>query len=83
MAWTEIKIICLSWLGCGTYFVCCAQCNLLFFKCGRTQKELTSLHSECEIQKHHHHRNIIQMITSFETETEVSNITLIFVLLQI
>ncbi|XP_054276261.1 serine/threonine-protein kinase fused-like [Macrosteles quadrilineatus] len=44
-------------------------------KCGRTQKELTSLRSECEIQQHLHHRNIIQMINSFETETEIVVVT--------
>ncbi|KAG8303443.1 Serine/threonine-protein kinase 36 [Homalodisca vitripennis] len=44
-------------------------------KCGRTQKELLSLRSECQIQKHLHHRNIIQMINSFETESEIVVVT--------
>lgn len=38
---------------------------------GRTFKELKSLRQECEIQRHLHHPNIIQMIDSFETENEV------------
>uniref|UniRef100_A0A1B6LSA0 non-specific serine/threonine protein kinase n=1 Tax=Graphocephala atropunctata TaxID=36148 RepID=A0A1B6LSA0_9HEMI len=44
-------------------------------KCGRTQKELLSLRSECKIQKHLHHQNIIQMINSFETESEIVVVT--------
>lgn len=38
---------------------------------GRSPKELESLRQECEIQRHLHHPNIVQMIDSFETEYEV------------
>ncbi|XP_020284918.1 serine/threonine-protein kinase fused isoform X2 [Pseudomyrmex gracilis] len=41
-------------------------------KSGRTFKELKSLRQECEIQRHLHHPNIIQMIDSFETEIVVT-----------
>lgn len=42
---------------------------------GRSFKELKSLRQECEIQRHLHHPNIVQMLDSFETENEVFLIT--------
>ncbi|XP_050452311.1 serine/threonine-protein kinase fused isoform X2 [Cataglyphis hispanica] len=44
-------------------------------KCGRSFKELKSLRQECEIQRHLHHPNIVQMIDSFETENEIVVVT--------
>ncbi|GLV32484.1 fused [Carabus blaptoides fortunei] len=44
-------------------------------KRGRSQKELKGLRRECEIQRHLHHPNIIQMLDSFETEDEIYVIT--------
>uniref|UniRef100_A0A1B6D4B8 non-specific serine/threonine protein kinase n=2 Tax=Clastoptera arizonana TaxID=38151 RepID=A0A1B6D4B8_9HEMI len=44
-------------------------------KCGRTQKEILSLRSECEIQRQLNHPNIIHMIDSFETESEIIVVT--------
>ncbi|XP_046478154.1 serine/threonine-protein kinase fused isoform X1 [Neodiprion pinetum] len=44
-------------------------------KRGRSLKELKSLRQECEIQRHLHHPNIIQMLDSFETENEIVVIT--------
>ncbi|KAF4526823.1 hypothetical protein B566_EDAN017284 [Ephemera danica] len=40
-------------------------------KRGRPEKELEGLRRECEIQRHLHHPNIIQMLESFETENEI------------
>lgn len=37
----------------------------------RSEKEIMGLRRECEIQRHLHHPNIIQMLDSFETPTEV------------
>nr|XP_034178593.1 serine/threonine-protein kinase fused isoform X2 [Osmia lignaria] len=39
-------------------------------KRGRSYKELRSLRQECEIQRHLHHPNIVQMLDSFETDNE-------------
>ncbi|XP_019701055.1 serine/threonine-protein kinase fused isoform X2 [Harpegnathos saltator] len=44
-------------------------------KRGRSFKELKSLRQECEIQRHLHHPNIVQMIDSFETDNEIVVIT--------
>ncbi|XP_015118471.1 serine/threonine-protein kinase fused [Diachasma alloeum] len=44
-------------------------------KIGRSSKELHGLRQECEIQKHLHHPNIVQMIDSFETEKELVVVT--------
>ncbi|XP_050590846.1 serine/threonine-protein kinase fused isoform X2 [Bombus affinis] len=44
-------------------------------KRGRSFKELKSLRQECEIQRHLHHPNIIQMLDSFETENEIVVVT--------
>ncbi|KAK2583323.1 hypothetical protein KPH14_009325 [Odynerus spinipes] len=44
-------------------------------KRGRSLKELKSLRQECEIQRHLHHPNIIQMLDSFETENEIVVVT--------
>ncbi|KAF7992667.1 hypothetical protein HCN44_005011 [Aphidius gifuensis] len=44
-------------------------------KRGRSLKELKGLRQECEIQKHLHHPNIVQMIDSFETEHEIVVVT--------
>ncbi|XP_071450812.1 serine/threonine-protein kinase fused [Hetaerina americana] len=44
-------------------------------KHGRSEKELRSLRQECEIQRHLHHPNIIQMLDSFETESEIVVVT--------
>ncbi|XP_012228129.1 serine/threonine-protein kinase fused isoform X2 [Linepithema humile] len=44
-------------------------------KCGRSFKELKSLRQECEIQRHLHHPNIVQMLDSFETENEIVVVT--------
>lgn len=44
------------------------------FQRGRSLKEIKSLRRECEIQKHLHHPNIIQMLDTFETDNEVSYI---------
>ncbi|XP_046390467.1 serine/threonine-protein kinase fused [Ischnura elegans] len=44
-------------------------------KHGRSEKELRSLRQECEIQRHLHHPNIIQMLDSFETENEIVVVT--------
>ncbi|KAJ8664443.1 hypothetical protein QAD02_006105 [Eretmocerus hayati] len=44
-------------------------------KKGRSPKELESLRRECEIQKDMRHPNIIQMLDSFETKTEIVVVT--------
>ncbi|XP_043683692.1 serine/threonine-protein kinase 36 isoform X4 [Vespula pensylvanica] len=44
-------------------------------KRGRSFKELKSLRQECEIQRHLHHPNIVQMLDSFETENEIVVVT--------
>lgn len=44
-------------------------------KCGRSVNELTSLRSECEIQRQLHHPNIILMYESFETDAEIVVVT--------
>ncbi|CAG2064844.1 unnamed protein product [Timema podura] len=44
-------------------------------KCGRTEKELRSLRQECEIQRNLNHPNIIEMLDSFETDTEIVVVT--------
>ncbi|PSN39585.1 hypothetical protein C0J52_18754 [Blattella germanica] len=44
-------------------------------KRGRSEKELTSLRQEFQIQQHLHHPNIIQMLDSFETENEIVVVT--------
>ncbi|XP_016840545.1 serine/threonine-protein kinase fused [Nasonia vitripennis] len=44
-------------------------------KKGRSPKELESLRRECEIQKDLQHPNIIQMLDSFETESEIVVVT--------
>ncbi|CAL7950800.1 unnamed protein product [Xylocopa violacea] len=44
-------------------------------KRGRSLKELKSLRQECEIQRHLHHPNIVQMLDSFETENEIVVVT--------
>ncbi|XP_032673839.1 serine/threonine-protein kinase fused [Odontomachus brunneus] len=44
-------------------------------KRGRSSKELKSLRQECEIQRHLHHPNIVQMIDSFETDNEIVVVT--------
>ncbi|CAG9815415.1 unnamed protein product [Phaedon cochleariae] len=44
-------------------------------KRGRSAKELKGFRRECEIQRHLHHPNIIQMLDSFETENEIVVIT--------
>ncbi|XP_022902513.2 serine/threonine-protein kinase fused [Onthophagus taurus] len=44
-------------------------------KRGRSNKELKGFRRECEIQRHLHHPNIIQMLDSFETENEIVVIT--------
>nr|CAD7570828.1 unnamed protein product [Timema californicum] len=44
-------------------------------KCGRTDKELRSLRQECEIQRNLNHPNIIEMLDSFETDTEIVVVT--------
>ncbi|XP_043498981.1 serine/threonine-protein kinase fused isoform X1 [Polistes fuscatus] len=44
-------------------------------KRGRSSKELKSLRQECEIQRHLHHPNIVQMLDSFETENEIVVVT--------
>ncbi|XP_076388520.1 STKc_STK36 domain-containing protein fused isoform X1 [Megachile rotundata] len=44
-------------------------------KRGRSFKELRSLRQECEIQRHLHHPNIVQMLDSFETENEIVVVT--------
>nr|CAD7260295.1 unnamed protein product [Timema shepardi] len=43
--------------------------------CGRTDKELRSLRQECEIQRNLNHPNIIEMLDSFETDTEIVVVT--------
>ncbi|KAK0090146.1 hypothetical protein PV325_002571 [Microctonus aethiopoides] len=44
-------------------------------KRARTFNELKSLRQECEIQRHLHHPNIVQMIDSFETENQIVVVT--------
>ncbi|XP_017890354.1 serine/threonine-protein kinase fused [Ceratina calcarata] len=44
-------------------------------KRGRSLKELKSLRQECEIQRHLHHPNIVQMLDSFETDNEIVVVT--------
>ncbi|XP_066602931.1 serine/threonine-protein kinase fused [Prorops nasuta] len=44
-------------------------------KRGRSLKELKSLRQECEIQRHLHHPNIVQMLDAFETENELVVVT--------
>ncbi|KOC66603.1 Serine/threonine-protein kinase fused [Habropoda laboriosa] len=44
-------------------------------KRGRSFKELKSLRQECQIQRHLHHPNIVQMLDSFETENEIVVVT--------
>ncbi|XP_043469226.1 serine/threonine-protein kinase fused isoform X2 [Leptopilina heterotoma] len=44
-------------------------------KRGRSEKELKSLRQECEIQRHLHHPNIVQMLDSFETENQIVVVT--------
>lgn len=44
----------------------------VYLQRGRSFKELKGLRQECEIQRHLHHPNIVQMIDSFETENEVN-----------
>ncbi|XP_014240497.1 CBL-interacting serine/threonine-protein kinase 5 [Cimex lectularius] len=47
----------------------------LIGKYGKSTKELTGLRTECEIQQHLNHPNIIRMIESFETDNEIVVIT--------
>ncbi|PSN29264.1 Serine/threonine-protein kinase 36, partial [Blattella germanica] len=47
----------------------------LILQRGRSEKELTSLRQEFQIQQHLHHPNIIQMLDSFETENEIVVVT--------
>ncbi|XP_073980076.1 STKc_STK36 domain-containing protein fused [Rhodnius prolixus] len=47
----------------------------LITKCGRSQRELTNLRKECEIQRRLFHPNIIKMLDSFETENEIAVVT--------
>ncbi|KAK9503995.1 hypothetical protein O3M35_010443 [Rhynocoris fuscipes] len=47
----------------------------LITKCGRSQRELTNLRKECEIQRRLLHPNIIKMLDSFETENEIAVVT--------
>ncbi|XP_051157218.1 serine/threonine-protein kinase fused [Leptopilina boulardi] len=44
-------------------------------KRGRSEKELKSLRQECEIQRHLHHPNIVQMLDSFETDNQIVVVT--------
>jgi serine/threonine protein kinase len=44
----------------------------VYFKGRRSNKEIIGLRRECEIQRHLNHPNIIQMLDSFETSSEVS-----------
>ncbi|KAL3269712.1 hypothetical protein HHI36_008772 [Cryptolaemus montrouzieri] len=44
-------------------------------KRGRSNNEIKNLRGECEIQRHLHHPNIIQMLDSFETDNEIVVIT--------
>ncbi|RZC42531.1 serine/threonine-protein kinase fused-like [Asbolus verrucosus] len=41
----------------------------------RSNKEIVGLRRECEIQKHLHHPNVIQMLDSFETPSEIVVVT--------
>ncbi|KYB24762.1 hypothetical protein TcasGA2_TC034941 [Tribolium castaneum] len=41
----------------------------------RSNKEIIGLRRECEIQRHLHHPNIIQMLDSFETPNEIVVVT--------
>ncbi|XP_044264417.1 serine/threonine-protein kinase fused [Tribolium madens] len=41
----------------------------------RSNKEIVGLRRECEIQRHLHHPNIIQMLDSFETPSEIVVVT--------
>lgn len=48
----------------------------LFFKQkGRSLKDLRNLRQECDIQQHLRHPNIIRMIESFDTDSELVVVT--------
>uniref|UniRef100_A0A0A9ZAS8 non-specific serine/threonine protein kinase n=2 Tax=Lygus hesperus TaxID=30085 RepID=A0A0A9ZAS8_LYGHE len=47
----------------------------LISKYGRSQRELSTLRKECEIQRNLEHPNIIRMLDAFETENEIGVVT--------
>ncbi|BES97430.1 Protein tyrosine kinase [Nesidiocoris tenuis] len=47
----------------------------LISKYGRSQRELSTLRKECEIQRNLEHPNIIRMLDAFETDNEIGVVT--------